>query len=128
MTVTINLLPLCILQDTKNYPTVVFIITQTLAFVKRGQKKIFGILQYIKYIKGGFFMSIFKLDSQTIKKAIVDTLKITMEATEEKMTKQDIAKKIENLKGLMSSAASRLDFETAINLREEIAKLKRKLK
>ena len=50
-----------------------------------------------------------------------------MEAAEEKMTKQDIVKKIENLKGLMSSAASRLDFETAINLREEIAKLKRKL-
>ena len=47
---------------------------------------------------------------------------------EEKMSKQDITKKIEQLKGMMNNAASQLDFETAINLREEIAKLKRKLK
>lgn len=64
----------------------------------------------------------------TIKKGIVDSLKIRMDAKEDKMTKQDISKKIEQLKGMMNTAASQLDFETAIKLREEIAKLKRKLK
>ena len=64
----------------------------------------------------------------TIKKGVVDSLKIRMEATGEKLSKQDITKKIEHLKGLMNTAASQLDFETAIQLREEIAKLKRKLK
>lgn len=65
---------------------------------------------------------------QTIKKAVVDTLKITLDAKEEKLDKKDITKKIEQLKGMMSTAASQLDFETAIKLREEIAKLKRKLR
>ena len=65
---------------------------------------------------------------QTIKKAVVDTLKITMDAKEEKMDKKDISKKIEQLKGMITTAASQLDFETAIKLREEIAKLKRKLR
>ncbi|MBE5741478.1 MAG: excinuclease ABC subunit UvrB [Clostridiales bacterium] len=64
----------------------------------------------------------------TIKKDIVDSLKIRMEASEEKMSKQDISKKIEQLKGMMNTAASQLDFETAIKLREEISKLKRKLR
>ncbi len=63
----------------------------------------------------------------TIKKGIVDSLKIRMDKQEEKMSKQDITKKIEQLKGMMNTAASQLDFETAIKLREEIAKLKRKL-
>ncbi len=64
----------------------------------------------------------------TIKKDIVDTLKISVDKKEEKMSKSDITKKIEQLKGMMNTAASQLDFETAIKLREEIAKLKRKLK
>ncbi|MFQ6752432.1 MAG: excinuclease ABC subunit UvrB [Clostridia bacterium] len=64
----------------------------------------------------------------TIKKGIVDSLKIRMDKKEESMSKQDITKKIELLKGQMDSAAKRLDFETAINLREEIAKLKKKLR
>ena len=64
---------------------------------------------------------------QTIKKAIVDSLKISVER-QEKMSKSDILKNIEHLKGMMNTAASQLDFETAIKLREEIAKLKRKLK
>ena len=64
----------------------------------------------------------------TIKKDIVDTLKIRMDKEETKMTKQEISKKIEQLKGMMNTAATQLDFETAINLREEIAKLKRKLR
>ena len=64
----------------------------------------------------------------TIKKAIVDSLKIRMEEKQEKMSKQDILKKIEQLKGMMNTAASQLDFETAIKLREEIAKLKRQIR
>lgn len=64
----------------------------------------------------------------TIKKDIVDTLKIRMDKDEEQMSKTDISKKIEQLKGMMNTAASQLDFETAITLREEIAKLKRKLR
>jgi len=64
----------------------------------------------------------------TIKKDIVDSLKIRMEDKNEKLSKQDITKKIEQLKGMMNTAASQLDFETAIKLREEIAQLKRKLK
>ncbi len=64
----------------------------------------------------------------TIKKEIVDTLKIRMDTDEEKMSKSDILKKIESLKGMMSTAASQLDFETAIKLREEIAKLRRKIR
>ncbi len=64
----------------------------------------------------------------TIKKDIVDTLKIRMDTDEEKLSKSDIIKKIEGLKGMMNTAASQLDFETAIKLREEIAKLKRKLR
>jgi len=64
---------------------------------------------------------------QTIKKGIVDSLKIKVDK-EEKMSKSDIMKNIEHLKGMMNTAASQLDFETAIKLREEIAKLKRKLK
>ncbi len=65
---------------------------------------------------------------QTIKKDIVDSLKIRMEKKEENLSKQDILKKIEQMKGMMNTAASQLDFETAIKLREEIAKLKRKIK
>ncbi len=68
------------------------------------------------------------VEPQTIKKEIVDTLKIRMENDEKPMSKQDIAKQIEQLKGMMNTAASQLDFETAIKLREEIAKLKRKLR
>ncbi len=65
---------------------------------------------------------------KTIKKAVVDTLKISLGVEEEKLTKQELTKKIEQTKGMMNEAASRLDFETAIRLREELAKLKRKLK
>ena len=64
----------------------------------------------------------------TIKKAIVDSLKISIDKNDTKMTKQDITKKIEVLKGQMDHAAKQLDFETAITLREEISKLKKKLR
>ncbi len=63
----------------------------------------------------------------TVKKGIIDTLKIRTDNEDKKMSKSDILKNIEQLKGMMNTAASQLDFETAIKLREEIAKLKRKL-
>jgi len=66
---------------------------------------------------------------KTIKKAVVDSLKISIDSKDStKLSKQDISKKIEQLKGMMNTAASQLDFETAIKLREEIAKLKKKLR
>jgi len=65
---------------------------------------------------------------KTIKKDIVDSLKIRVEKKEENMSKQDILKKIENLSSMMKTAASQLDFETAIKLREDIAKLKKQIK
>lgn len=64
----------------------------------------------------------------TIKKEIVDTLKISIDEEKSYSSKQEIIKQIESLKGLMNTAASSLDFETAIKMREEIAKLKKKLK
>ena len=63
----------------------------------------------------------------TIKKDIVDSLKIRMDKSEEKLSKSDLIKKIEQLKGMMQTAASQLDFETAIKLREDISKLKKQL-
>ena len=74
------------------------------------------------------YNKIHNVQPQTIKKDIKDSLKIRIDNNEEKMSKQDIIKKIEQLKGMMNTAASNLDFETAIQLREEISKLKRKLK
>jgi len=65
---------------------------------------------------------------KTIKKEIIDSLKIRIDSNDEKLSKQDIIKNIEQLKGMMNTAASQLDFETAIKLREEIAKLKRQIK
>ena len=64
----------------------------------------------------------------TIKKGIVDSLKIRIDDDNKKMTKPEIAKQIEQMKGMMNTASSQLDFETAIKLRDEIAKLKRKLR
>ena len=65
----------------------------------------------------------------TIKKEVVDSLKITVDSADNtKLSKQEIIKQIESLKGLMKNAASSLDFETAIKMREEIANLKKKLK
>ena len=74
------------------------------------------------------YNKIHNVQPQTIKKDIKDSLKIRIDNNEEKMSKQDIIKKVEQLKGMMNTAASNLDFETAIQLREEISKLKRKIK
>ena len=64
---------------------------------------------------------------KTIVKDIVNTLKITNKETEILSTKpEDITKKIESLTALMNVAVKSLDFEKAIELRDEIAELKAK--
>ena len=63
----------------------------------------------------------------TIKKDVVDSLKISVDIEDQKLTKSEIIENIEKLKGLMNNAAQALDFETAIKLREDIANLKKKL-
>ena len=65
---------------------------------------------------------------KTIKKDIKNTLEITQAPKDRKKNKKDVASEIERLKGLITLASKQLDFETAITLREEIAKLKRKLR
>ena len=65
---------------------------------------------------------------KTIIKPIENTLQITKKANDLKIKKEEIPKEIEKLKGLMQSAASRLDFELAIEIRNKIAELKKQLK
>lgn len=65
---------------------------------------------------------------KTIRKEIKDTIKISEKAAvEETMKPQDITKEIEMLTGMMKVAATGLDFETAIELRDRIASLRAKL-
>lgn len=64
---------------------------------------------------------------KTIVKDIVNTLKITnKESTADLVKPEDITSKIESLTALMNVAVKSLDFEKAIELRDEIAKLKAK--
>ena len=65
---------------------------------------------------------------KTIVKKIENTLQITKQAKENKIKREEIPKEIETLKGLMASAAARLDFETAIEIRNQISELKKQLK
>lgn len=64
----------------------------------------------------------------TIKKSVIDSLKISVELDDVQMSKKQILDNIEKLKGLMKTASNQLDFESAIKYREEISKLKQKLK
>ncbi len=63
---------------------------------------------------------------KTIIKDIKNTLEITTSKKDnKKKDKKDVASEIERLKGLMNVASKQLDFETAITLRDEIAKLRK---
>ena len=64
---------------------------------------------------------------KTIKKEIVNTIEITKKV-ENKMTKPDVSKEIERLTGLMKIASNQLDFESAMQFRDEINALKKRLK
>lgn len=67
---------------------------------------------------------------KTIIKPVNNTLKITTKAkdTGKKKSKSDLAKEIDRIKSLMKIASDRLDFETAIKLREQINDLKKEMK
>ena len=59
---------------------------------------------------------------------IIKEIKNTLEFNKKQIQKpNDVAKEIERLKGLMAIASKQLDFETAIELRDRIAILKREL-
>jgi excinuclease ABC subunit B len=62
---------------------------------------------------------------KTIVKEIRDTIEITFKAEEDytKLSKADKQKKIAELTKAMKDAASRLEFETAAAIRDQIAKL-----
>ena len=64
---------------------------------------------------------------KTITKKIENTLQITKKASQIKINKQEIPKEIEKLKGLMQEASARLDFETAIEIRNRISELRKML-
>ena len=63
---------------------------------------------------------------KTIIKEVKNTIEITKK-TRNNLSKVDVAKEIERLKGLMKVASANLDFELAIEYREEISKLKKRL-
>lgn len=63
---------------------------------------------------------------KTIIKEIKNTIEITKKARNN-LSKVDAGKEIERLKGLMKVASANLDFELAIEYREEISKLKKRL-
>ena len=63
---------------------------------------------------------------KTIKKDIKNTLEISQKVYFDGLKKNDIPKEIERLKGLMKIASNNLDFETAIELRNKIAELKKR--
>ncbi|MDY2851860.1 MAG: excinuclease ABC subunit UvrB [Candidatus Borkfalkiaceae bacterium] len=66
---------------------------------------------------------------KTIIKDVVNTLEITKKPDRsEGIKKADIPEEIEKLKALMKVASAELDFERAIEIRETIAKLKKKMR
>ena len=66
---------------------------------------------------------------KTIIKDVVNTLEITKKPDRsERIKKADIPEEIEKLKALMKVASAELDFERAIEIRETIAKLKKKMR
>ncbi|MDD3397343.1 MAG: excinuclease ABC subunit UvrB [Clostridia bacterium] len=62
----------------------------------------------------------------TIKKEWFGTLEISKKVSD-RMSKTEMIKEIEKLKGLMKIASNALDFEAAIELRESISKIKKQL-
>ena len=64
---------------------------------------------------------------KTIIKEIKNTLEITKKIESDKLRKEQIPAEIEKLTAMMKVASSNLDFEKAIDLREQIQKLRKKL-
>ena len=65
---------------------------------------------------------------RSVEKQVRDSLSVIKPATEADMSKTDILDSIEKLKGIMAQASARLDFEYAIQIREQISALRAKLK
>lgn len=64
---------------------------------------------------------------QTIKKTIKNTLEITKKVSSDGIKKKDIPAEIERLTSMMKLASNSLDFERAIEIRNKILILKKKL-
>ena len=64
---------------------------------------------------------------KTIKKLVKNTLEITKKLSDEDIPKKDIPAEIERLSSMMKLASNSLDFERAIELRNKILSLKKKL-
>ena len=64
---------------------------------------------------------------KTIKKEIKNTLEITKKVSDGEIAKKDIPAEIERLTSMMKLASNSLDFERAIELRNKILSLKKKL-
>ncbi len=64
---------------------------------------------------------------KTIIKEIKNTLDISKKVNEDKIAKKDIPREIDRLTSMMKIASSQLDFERAIELRNKIAILKKRL-
>jgi excinuclease ABC subunit B len=64
---------------------------------------------------------------KTIVKEVKSTLNITKKKTTEDIKMKDIPDEIEKLKALMKVASAQLDFERAIEIRDKIAELKKRL-
>lgn len=64
---------------------------------------------------------------KTIIKPISNTLEITKKVDDGKLRKEDIPKEIEKLTSMMKIASSSLDFERALELRNQIQELRKRL-
>ena len=64
---------------------------------------------------------------KTIKKNVKNTLEITKRVTADEIKKKDIPAEIERLTSMMKLASNSLDFERAIEIRNKILVLKKKL-
>ena len=64
---------------------------------------------------------------QTIIKEVKNTLEITKKVDDGKLKKEEIPAEIERLTGMMKVASGALDFERAIELRNQIQKLRKQL-
>jgi len=62
---------------------------------------------------------------KTIVKQIKNTIEISHKSTQDSLKVEDIPREIEKLKAMMNLASTQLDFETAIELRNQIANLKK---
>ena len=67
------------------------------------------------------------ITTKTIIKDIKNTIEITKKLGDEKLKKEEIPAEIEKLTAMMRVASGALDFERAIELRNQIQKLRKKL-